>query len=181
VIIPFQTESYGSQNDPAEEGEIPHCTLKLFPEETLHCIEWALDIFGKKFSLQPKAFNKIKDPNFKPEKDDIKSLNDCIVMATKGPLNFEDCIVYSIGKFYKYFRNDIMQLLYTYPLDSKTKDGEPFWKLPKRPPTPIFHFNSENLLHCSFISSMAVLLAKIYGIPFPKNFREEKEKLLFGK
>ncbi len=32
VILPFKTESYGSQNDPIEEGEIPHCTLKMFPE-----------------------------------------------------------------------------------------------------------------------------------------------------
>lgn len=47
----------------------------MFPEETLHCVEWARDIFGKKFSLQPKAFNKIKDSKFKPEKDDIKSIN----------------------------------------------------------------------------------------------------------
>jgi len=30
-----------------------------------------------------------------------------------------------------------MQLLYTYPLEAKTKDGKPFWKLPKRPPTPV--------------------------------------------
>jgi hypothetical protein len=27
--------------------------------------------------------------------------------------------------------------LYTYPLEAKTKDGKPFWKLPKRPPTAI--------------------------------------------
>ena len=32
VIIPYITESYGSQNDPVEENQIPHCTLKLFPE-----------------------------------------------------------------------------------------------------------------------------------------------------
>jgi len=44
-------------------------------------------------------------------------------MSTKGPKNFEDCVAYAITKFYKYFRDDIMQLLYTYPLDAKTKDG----------------------------------------------------------
>ena len=38
VIIPYITETYGSKNDPAEDGEIPHCTLKMFPEETLHCV-----------------------------------------------------------------------------------------------------------------------------------------------
>ena len=75
VILPYKTESYGSQNDPVEDGEIPHCTLKMFPEETLHCVEWARDIFGKKFSLQPKALLKITYKNYKPEKDDIKTLN----------------------------------------------------------------------------------------------------------
>lgn len=44
-------------------------------------------------------------------------------MATKGPKVFEDCISYAITKFYKYFRDDIMQLMYTYPIDAKTKDG----------------------------------------------------------
>jgi hypothetical protein len=92
-------------------------------------------------------------------------------MASKGPMNFENCITYAVSKFYKYFRDDIMQLLYTYPLNAKTKDGEPFWKLPKHPPTPIAHFDGKNLLHCTFVTSMAVLLAKIYKIQYPNNFR----------
>lgn len=53
-IIPFQTESYGSSNDPVEEGDIPYCTLKMFPEETFHCVEFARDKFGKLFSARPK-------------------------------------------------------------------------------------------------------------------------------
>lgn len=64
-----------------------------------------------------------------------------------------------------------MQLLYTYPLDAKTKNGEPFWRLPKRPPTPIVEFNPEDPLHSTFVMSLAVLTAKIYQIPFPPNFR----------
>lgn len=59
VIIPYKTETYGSKEDPAEDGDIPHCTLKLFPEETLHCIEWARDKFGHKFSMKPKALIKL--------------------------------------------------------------------------------------------------------------------------
>lgn len=59
VIVPYKTENYGSQNDPNEEAQIPHCTLKMFPEETVHCIEWARDIFGKIFTLNPKALKKV--------------------------------------------------------------------------------------------------------------------------
>jgi hypothetical protein len=31
----------------------------MFPEETVHCIEWARDIFGKIFTLNPKALKKV--------------------------------------------------------------------------------------------------------------------------
>lgn len=92
-------------------------------------------------------------------------------MVTRGPNSFEDCIGYATTKFYKYFRDDIMQLLYTYPLDAKTKNGEPFWRLPKRPPTPILTFNPEDPLQTTFIISLAALIAKIYQIPYPPNFR----------
>ncbi len=53
-IIPYVTESYGSKNDPEEEGDIPYCTLKMFPEETFHCVEFARDKFGKLFTIRPK-------------------------------------------------------------------------------------------------------------------------------
>lgn len=59
VVVPFKTESYGSTNDPEENKEIPVCTLKMFPEETIHCVEWAKDIFGNLFTLKPQSFNKI--------------------------------------------------------------------------------------------------------------------------
>lgn len=45
VVIPFYSESYASGKDPEDSKEIPHCTLKMFPEETLHCVEWAKDLF----------------------------------------------------------------------------------------------------------------------------------------
>lgn len=59
VILPHLTESYGSQKDPEDNTEIPHCTLKMFPEETLHCVEWARDLFGKHYSQAPKSALKL--------------------------------------------------------------------------------------------------------------------------
>lgn len=61
VILPYKTESYGSQNDPEDNNEIPHCTLKMFPEETLHCVEWARDKFGKMYTQMPTSAIKIID------------------------------------------------------------------------------------------------------------------------
>jgi len=57
-------------------------------------------------------------------------------------------------------------LLHVYPLDFKTKEGNYFWSLPKRPPSPI-DFDPTNLLHCRFIASYACLLATIHNIPIP--------------
>lgn len=133
VIVPYKTENYGSQNDPNEENQIPHCTLKMFPEETVHCIEWARDIFGKMFTLNPKALKKVI------ESKDLKSLEGAeretvAKMIKYRPESFDDCIAEAVRKFYIYYRNNVRQLLFTYPLDMKTKEGKAFWTLPKRPP-----------------------------------------------
>jgi hypothetical protein len=31
----------------------------MFPEETLHCVEWAKDLFGTLFTLAPQSYNKL--------------------------------------------------------------------------------------------------------------------------
>lgn len=56
-------------------------------------------------------------------------------MLEYKPNNFDDAVSTATHEFYRFYRNDIKQLLYTYPLDAKGKDGKDFWKLPKRPPT----------------------------------------------
>lgn len=53
-----------------------------------------------------------------------------------------------------------------YPLDTKTKEGNLFWSLPKRPPTPI-EFDENNMLHCAFISANACLRANVFKIEIP--------------
>ena len=103
-------------------------------------------------------------------------LQDCIKLIKRRPSSFEDAVEVTANLFYQVFRNDIMQLLYTYPLDAKTKDGKPFWKLPKRPPVPIEEIIPADPLHATFIASYSVLLAKIYNIPYPKDFRDPKRR-----
>lgn len=61
MVIPYKTESYGSKSDPEENNAIPHCTLKMFPEETLHCVEWSKTMFETQFGLNPQNFNKLKE------------------------------------------------------------------------------------------------------------------------
>jgi hypothetical protein len=99
-------------------------------------------------------------------------LKDCLKMLESRPTNFEEAVGTAARVFYQLFRNDILQLLYTYPLDAKTKDGRLFWRLPKRPPTAVEQINPEDPLHATFVSSYAVLLSKVHNIPYPKDFRD---------
>lgn len=65
-----------------------------------------------------------------------------------------------------------------YPLDAKTKEGAPFWSLPKRAPSPV-DFDKNNMIHCTFITSMACLRARVFFVEIPSktprsdDFRKE--------
>ena len=54
-------------------------------------------------------------------------------------------------------------MLYNFPLDSKDKDGNPFWSGPKRAPDAIT-FNPSDPLHVHFITATANLIAFTIGI-----------------
>lgn len=95
VVIPHKTESYGSQTDPIEQGEIPHCTLRRFPEEALHCVEWARDKFGKMFNIRPKACCRMlaeENLSCTIQLSDMKQLQEVVKMMKTRPKTFEDCI-----------------------------------------------------------------------------------------
>jgi len=93
VIKPMVTETYASQNDPIEEVQIPHCTLKMFPEETLHCVEWARDKFSKIFTIRPKALSKCLDDfhNKKLDPNEARALKEANTYSNKAPKTFDDC------------------------------------------------------------------------------------------
>ena len=177
VIIPNQTESYGSMSDPVEELTIPHCTLKMFPEETLHCVEWARDLFGSLFTQSPQALRKCLEESKEGTLDnqDPKAIKDSLKLAKKAPTTFDDCIKFARERFEKYYNYDIKQLLYVYPLDFKDKEGNPFWKLPKRPPHPVV-FDTENKLYVDFIVALSALRAKIFNLPLDPNIRDEANR-----
>lgn len=87
------------------------------------------------------------------EDDDIDS----------APRNPQSCIKRALSLFVNLFSTQIQKLLSTFPADSVTKDGIPFWLPPKRPPTPI-SFNINDKLHILFVDCCANLYAQCYGI-----------------
>lgn len=95
-------------------------------------------------------------------------------MLKKRPKTFTDCLLLARKKFDSYFAHNILQLLYTYPLTHKTKDGLSFWTLPKRAPNQLI-FDKKNELHVQFITSFACLWARIWNVKIEfQNVRDSK-------
>ncbi len=172
VVIPMETETYGSQQDPEDAKEIPMCTLKMFPEEPIHCVEWAKNKFQELFFDKPNAIHRVLEGI---TRGDLETVDGTILRkASRGlakvPKNLDDCIMRAREKYEKFFVRDIRKLMAAYPIDKVTKEGVKFWTLPRRPPTEQ-PFDILNSLHVMFVTSYAYVLARAYNIAPPINYR----------
>ena len=161
VVVPHETESYGSSADPPEPS-IPVCTLKNFPYAISHTIQWGRDLFEGYFARRPKKTNgflestdstgieslisKIKSDIGEQEAlEAARELREDInVIESKrnGSLRSE-CINWAIGMADDLFHDKIVELLAKYPIDSLDEDNEPFWSGSRKAPTPLsFSFDS---------------------------------------
>eukprot|EP00743_Colponemidia_sp_Colp-15_P004319 GILK01004659.1.p1 GENE.GILK01004659.1~~GILK01004659.1.p1 ORF type:complete len:1074 (+),score=225.12 GILK01004659.1:261-3224(+) len=169
VVIPFLTESYGSSRDPPEQ-HIPICTIRNFPHNISHTLQWARDAFEGMFKqncldvnsylTQPDFIKALdKQPNTKlPVLESIFGS-----LVTQKPMHFEDCVSWARLKFEENFNHNIRQLLHNFPYDAVTSTGAPFWSGPKRPPTPqVFDVNDP--LHMEFVIAASNLRAFNFGL-----------------
>ncbi|XP_029287138.1 ubiquitin-like modifier-activating enzyme 6 [Cottoperca gobio] len=181
IIVPNLTESYNSHRDPPEE-EIPFCTLKSFPSVIEHTIQWARDKFENLFVHKPSMYNSFWQTHSSAEVvlqkmqmgESLEGSFQVIKLLSKRPTQWEQCIVHARLKFEKYFKRKALQLLHSFPLDTRLKDGSLFWQSPKRPPAP-FNFDLKDSLHFTFIVSTARLFAGIYNIPYSERDISEEE------
>ncbi|SCU79365.1 LAMI_0A08504g1_1 [Lachancea mirantina] len=168
VVIPYLTESYSSSRDPPEKS-IPLCTLRSFPNKIDHTIAWAKSLFQGYFTEAAENVNfYLTQKNFVEQTlkqaGDVKGILETISDALSNrPLEFEDCIKWARLEFERKFSNDIKQLLYNFPADSKTSTGAPFWSGPKRAPKPL-EFDINNPDHFHFVVAGANLRAFNYGL-----------------
>lgn len=139
----------------------------MFPEEALHCMEWAKDKFDFYFNQKPKQLKRIVEDIQGGKQLDIeaKILSSSLKFLQKQPKDLQDCVLKARLTFQKYFYNNIKQLLHVYPLDFVTKEGKLFWTLPKRPPVDL-EFDLKNKLHDDFIKAFTRMHASIWGIKF---------------
>ncbi len=69
----------------------------------------------------------------------------------------------------RYIFNDvhteqIAQLLYCFPKDHKTEQGQLFWSGPKRCPL-VINYTSSDSIHLEYVQGAANVFAFIFGIP----------------
>ncbi|SMR58290.1 unnamed protein product [Zymoseptoria tritici ST99CH_1E4] len=167
VVLPNQTESYSSSQDPPEQS-FPMCTLRSFPNRIEHTIAWAKELFHSSFAGPAEIANAyISQPDYLgtqlkqsgSEKQTLETLREYLV--TDKPQSFDDCIKWARMQFEKQYNNAIQQLLFNFPKDSTTSTGQPFWSGPKRAPDPL-KFDVNNPTHYSFVLSAANLHAFNY-------------------
>jgi len=141
VVIPDVTESYSSSQDPPEKS-IPICTLKNFPNQIEHTLQWARDVFEGTFTQAPmSALQFIAESDFVEKtlkmqgSQPVETLEKVKkILVDEKPNCFEDCVAWARTQFQDLFHNQIAQLLHNFPPDQTTSTGQPFWSGPKRCP-----------------------------------------------
>lgn len=174
-VVPYVTENYGASQDPPEK-EAPMCTLHSFPHNIDHCLAWARSEFEGMFEKAPADANAFLD---EPEKYRAKlakqmdsSAKDqlehvLLALTTERCQDFDACIRTARLKFESYFHDKIAQLVFTFPKDNITSNGNRFWSPPKRFPTALT-FSAEDPSHCSFVQAVAMLTAEMYNVQVPQ-------------
>lgn len=171
VVVPFLTESYSSSQDPPEKS-IPICTLKNFPNAIEHTLQWARDVFEGLFRQSAEnAALYLSDPNFIDRTLRLPGVQPMEVLESikqalidDRPKSIEDCITWARNHWQEQYSNQIRQLLFNFPPDQMTTNGQPFWSGPKRCPVALV-FDVNNDLHLDYILAAANLKAEVYGIP----------------
>ncbi|KAE9551105.1 hypothetical protein FO519_005683 [Halicephalobus sp. NKZ332] len=171
VVYPHLTESYGSTNDPPEK-DTPICTLKNFPYEIQHTIQWGRDIFVGLFTNPAETANQflLDERGFIEHVDQmaagqriavLKTVKRCLIDERPG--SAEECVQWARELFQKYYHNQIAQLLHNFPEDQLTSQGMKFWSGTKRCPH-VVDFDPNNPTHFDFVYSAAFLRAFQYGL-----------------
>lgn len=185
VVVPHQTQSYGDSQDPAEES-IPLCTLKNFPYQIEHTIQWARDYFEgifvegpneyQKYSENPEKYLQDVSKELKQQQNLLRSKLETVDKIARefNSASHESCVKLARNMFQDLFHNMIAQLLYTFPADHKTESGVLFWSGLKRLPK-ILNFSDLDDIHAGFIHSTANLFAYIFGLPPISNVEETKK------
>jgi ubiquitin-activating enzyme E1 len=153
VVVPYQSESYGSSADPPEPA-IPVCTLKNFPYAISHTIQWGRDLFDGLFVRRTNQANKYAHEFLESGIDGLvskldedmgngaaveaaKELSEDLRMMLGGGDAEKDSIEWAITLGKELFYDVIVGLLEEHPVDELDEEGELFWSGSRKPPKPL--------------------------------------------
>lgn len=172
MIVPHKTTAYGDSQDPPEES-VPMCTLRNFPNQIEHCIEWGRDKFNDLFAARvedavaflksPESFvaSLRQNETSSGVRAKLLAINKFVDIKTSSDAAR---VVEEARSIYNgYYDHEIRDLLSLFPADHKTEGGTPFWSGPKRCPTPE-QFNADDDLHLDFVWTCANLIFANIGM-----------------
>lgn len=163
VVIPNKTESYGSTTDKQEE-QIPICTLKNFPYEIAHCIQWAREQFESLFVLPFQTYNKLKKfQNENKLKENLDKMLPNEILDIYQHLNIISNNSKSVlCKFFNdNYRQKISDLITKYPEEHITENGEKFWSGTRKFPH-VINYDETNQI-CKDLSDSFQKIMKCIG------------------
>jgi len=163
VVVPNQSESYGSSVDPPEPA-IPVCTLKNFPYEISHTIQWGRDLFDGLYNRRPTQFNAFREAmssmntseyadsliktfgedasidaanEISQDYSDIIEEENCLGNQSRTEILREASLKWAAQLAKKLFDENIRALLSQHPKDSFDDEGQPFWAGTRKVPKPL--------------------------------------------
>jgi len=154
MIVPHKTQCYGDSQDPPEES-IPMCTLRNFPNQIEHCIEWGRAKFMELFTDRASdAIAYLDNPlvfigQIKQNKNPsgvIQSLSEIQkLFSLKKSADFTKCVQVAREIFDYHYDHNIRDLLSVFPVDHLDSHGAKFWSGPKRAPSPVSFDSSDEV------------------------------------
>lgn len=178
LIIPHETIPLDDLIDDVKKEDIPMCTIRSFPSNINHCVEWSKDFFNNIFVNYIREINKfIKEKSFLLFYDDAENTDDLNqkyyilkmyfnLMINKEEAKIENLLV-DLSKYliYTNFIKKIELLLQEHPLDSTNEDGTKFWSGTRIPPRMLSEINKNKMVYQFIISSINIL-SKIFQFSF---------------
>ena len=170
--------------------EIASCTLKFFPTQIEHCIEWAKQVFTELFEQHIKElkmyvedennfFNLLKEGNDEKELYlKLKNLKYIIKILLEP--SKELIISYAMFVFYQYFDYNIELVFEKFPVDSMNEDGVPFWNKFKKMPHPL-NINETDFTTLNFFNSFYYIFSKIVNFKELNEIKENEIKEIIKK
>lgn len=165
VVVPYITESYSASNDPQEDS-IAVCTLKMFPYQPQHCIQYAKSLFIGMFTNAPQNFMKYKknpEEFIKMNPSELaEPVKDILFVLENAVCHPKECIKFAYKMWHEHFRDQIHYLIQKFPENSITSEGTPFWVGTKNFPNVLSIDLSD--INIDFIEATANLWADVFGL-----------------